>query len=552
MAGLNSQPLAGGLQQAAPVLDDPNGDIEDSSPSTAAGVGSEFTGRARQAGSDYDSAKSRSDTARTQMIQQMSNAGAALRGLQFGPSDAEKNASMAQAWTQNTHTGRPGEMMSNVYGQQAANLKAQREADLQKAQLMSQYGVGLASAQYTQAQKDMADATGAARAFGTVGTAHDRMANQQELKGFKDNGDGTISQVTDGSGVPLTVLQERAKLAGKPLMLKNADGTVRPMVADKATGVNLRPSAPAAPGAPQASAAPLPASAGAAGTVTPATGTGQQPIAVQMASPAGQAGTSGAAPAPQKPSANPYTGPALENLPGTPYSSPRVSPAAEAAAQEAFSPQALAPFMSSATQKGIGYGPTLDAVAKAKDNAAFATKASTLQADAASHAEMNLRLENEMLGELNKSTTMTGPWANDLNVLKAKFQQIGLMSPEEAASIDSAYKMNKWGLALATNGLKSTYGARITNLDVQQALKSNPNQDMPEAAARALIQMGVQRDEGELHAKAFMEKYNNIQNIDPKQFGQWYRKYVDPYSASVFNKKATGSGFSNKAGHSAR
>jgi len=534
---LNSNPLANGPLAQAAQVDDGTANDDSNSPAVnaPAKVAGEFLDRVRGAGSDYDSAKARSDNARDAMIKAMASAGDRLRNMNFGPNEQEQNSSMAAAWSANTKTGRFGEAMGNVYAQQAANAKAAREAELQKQQMLSQYGVGLAGAQYSQAQKDMADATGAARAFSGPANTNQRIVGQEMGKGYKDNGDGTFSLVTDGSGMTYLEAQNKAKLYGKPLMLKNADGTTSPALASSVVGGHMpvgNAPAQAPKTSPQTASAPPPQAPGS----TPAT-----PAAPPNPTAASVMRSKGVVtPTDNKPP-NPYdvyTPTYLPNLPGNVFTSQSVRPAFERAADVAFSPQALSQFSSNVNAKGQGYGQTTDS--KIQEAAIKVYNKDTLDKDknVVNQASSGLKNIDEIYGMLNAGGS-TGAWTQQASGVVNKLQQLGLVEPGEADQLkklsyaDFGDAINKKLTDLATTGLSTTYGARITNMDVTQALKSSPNVDMTEAAVRTLLKWKAEALESDLQASALKSKFSTLPGVDPRQFSSWYKKYLDPYSNSA-------------------
>jgi len=538
---LNSDTLSNGLSKGflaqATQVDDGTANDDSNSPAVnaPAKVAGEFLDRVRGAGSDYDSAKARSDNARDAMIKAMASAGDRLRNMNFGPSEQEQNSSMAAAWSANTKTGRFGESMGNVYAQQAANAKAAREAELQKQQMLSQYGVGLAGAQYNQAQKDMADATGAARAFSGPANTNQRIVGQEMGKGYKDNGDGTFSLVTDGSGMTYLEAQNKAKLYGKPLMLKNADGTTSPALASSVVGGHMpvgNAPAQAPKTSPQTASAPPPQAPGS----TPAT-----PAAPPNPTAASVMRSKGVVtPTDNKPP-NPYdvyTPTYLPNLPGNVFTSQNLRPAFERAADVAFSPQALSQFSSNVNAKGQGYGQTTDSKIQQKAIDKFNDLDKEKSKSVVSQASAGLKNIDEIYALLNSGGS-TGAWTDSAAEIVNKAQQLGLLKPGEGSSLknlsyaDFGAALGKKLNDLTTQGLTTTYGSRVTNMDVTQALKSSPNPNMPDAAVRLMLKWKAATLEADLQANALKSKFSTLPGVDPRQFSSWYKKYLDPYSNSV-------------------
>jgi len=483
-------------------------------------------------------ARSDMDTARAQMLSQMQQAGARLRDLQLGPTQEEMNMRLASAWTQPQRSGRGSDAMSGVYAQQAANLQSQREAELYRMQLMSQYGMAPAQMAYQQAQQRYQDAINAERAGALAAGRNYGQETSLARQGWQMLPDGSI-QYRPGAEQTVGFQNWLKQFGHNAVKVQNPDGTYTLRPATQFTPPPNLPQNSGVTSAPNAGSAPTIAAPSAA-TVPPA-GAGAQPAAGPMPgrqpavrqAPPGSAGQQGSL------YHNIYNAQDTPNLPGTVFSSPAFDNAYEQATRIAFSPQGTAPYATSTSAPGMGMGMT--AVNKAQIAADTKYKEDEMKRvePMVESAKQNMVTAEEMMSDLNSHAgVLTGSWATLGNDIKAKLIQLGMMSPEDAERISNGQEFTKYARQLAASGLKTTYGGRVTNMELDQALKSNPNADLTDRAIRLLLQMEVQKDQQILHEQAFRSEYFNNPRLAPTKFQNFYDHYLNPYTGSTFSQLA--------------
>lgn len=529
------------------------------------GRGSQFSQMSLDAANRIDSYRKAYGAAGQDMISKMDSTTQKLQGMNFGPSPAEKALVIGAAMGQNTKTGRFGETLGNVTSAMANLAKESRQAEMQKQMLIAQYGIQGSAARMKNASsmisQDQATMRAANGASGSATTAGARMLG----KGIQAFTDPTTNETTvklapgadNAAG-----LMAYASAAGHPgRLVTDHDGSQ--YVVSQYTGMT-RPVNPWTGGPFQESSSGSPSVAPTAAS-HPA-----RPMATSGAAPGAAAGiTSGAAPMMAPASTSPqaqspasqyrswYTPPDQPNVPGNVFNSPKYEAAFERASQDAFAPQNL--FHSIAAASGTGqFGQTAAGKGQSKAEEKYRINfddPDKPESQRYQSAQASLQAVNEMMRELDGGAT-TGAWANNITDIRNKLVQVGLLSKDsdDYNKLVNNSELIKYATKLTTSGLKSDFGGRVTNMDVQMGLKSNANPDMPEPAIRAILKTKAMYDMQAMQHHDFVKQYMSIPGADPTRADDAYRKYMDPFSASRFKQYAGGADFGsvvtpNKSGY---
>jgi hypothetical protein len=189
---------------------------------------------------------------------------------------------------------------------------------------------------------------------------------------------------------------------------------------------------------------------------------------------------------------------------------------------------------------GIGAGQTAMNKGAVKNNEKMAQLQQADIDKAATSARANRIIAQEMLDVLNDNHGVTtGAFATWINDNKARLVQLGVPGID-IGKVANGQEMDKLARVLASTGLKTIYGGRITNMELDQALKSNPNANLTELAIRTLIKLETLKDDSILHYQSFAHQYLSQPTANASMMDQWYRRYLDPFSQSEVVKNAGG------------
>jgi hypothetical protein len=340
----------------------------------------------------------------------------------------------------------------------------------------------------------------------------------------------TNFQIANGAE-PILAQIDTNKLYGQIKEAKQPDGSSKFYWGATLVGTN-----PAPPRAPMSGVAP-----GAQPGTQPVTQPGAQPQAQPGAQPGTQPGVQPqAAQKPPEPGMGPgaqlyrqaWTAPLSRNAMPLPWmpaaASPTYAHVYETVADQAFAnirPVQLAPQMSAMGQS------TANMNAYKQDNE-LADKMNDKNKPLVDTVRANLNNATDMLSLVNSGQMDTGKLSQISLQLRQQLASMGAIS-DKAVTDDTIF--DKEARQLASSGLKSIYGARVTNMELDQQLKSLPNLAMNPRALQALLRLEILRDVADLHKDAMWDEYRT-QHGSAQNFDNWYNKYFSPYSNSMVNQ----------------
>jgi hypothetical protein len=133
-----------------------------------------------------------------------------------------------------------------------------------------------------------------------------------------------------------------------------------------------------------------------------------------------------------------------------------------------------------------------------------------------------------MLDDVNSGKMHPGAIGQALLPIRSQLAALGILPPEAAASDE---EFQKWSRQLSSADLKNVFGGRITNMELEQQIKSNPNGAMSPEGMKALLKLEIEKDTLNLHRAAMWNTYRSDYHGDARSFENWYNKYWNPYDA---------------------
>jgi hypothetical protein len=522
-------------------------------------------------------ARQRSTAARGQLATAYGTAGDTLRQaterlkeMQFGPTQQE--LLYREAAARLGHGQNAVGAMGNVADVRAQGLGEQRQGELERQKLMTQYPMLAAQYGISQAQQAQTaargDFTAEARAAAPQIRKEAQLANTALRLGWRysDPNDPT-SPIVEISGSyaehqRMAAAHQYGVAAGQLQAVPQSDGTVKYVPKSTYLPGAQQPPAAAAPPAqtttPGAQPVPAPAAAPGAGVnaapLKAAVAHAQQQQAVAAQANAAQAAAGNTATQQSEQAAktdytleqgqkSPYWGmfTKYEGPGGVPLNSRIMTTngqlAMTHAADEAFQniPQiAYAP--------GKGAGPPMGEKTKIEGQQKDFNKDYEALAEKVRASSIENQQYSDMLREL--PNVATGPISEQMLHLTRVLGQVAHMSQPE---IDSLFKkvsgmsdadpskqleFQKAARTAVSTGLKAIFGGRIAVAEMQAWAKAMPNDSLTPEAIRAIISSRLEMNAELTNKLAAMGKYGSAPGSAPLQFEAWYRQYLDPFSAS--------------------
>ena len=152
----------------------------------------------------------------------------------------------------------------------------------------------------------------------------------------------------------------------------------------------------------------------------------------------------------------------------------------------------------------------------------------SMQADSLG-AGNKLLIAQHMLDDVNSGNMHPGAIGQALLPIRSQLAALGILPPEAAASDE---EFQKWARQLSSADLKNLFGGRVTNMELEQQIKSNPNGAMSPEGMKALLKLEIEKDTLNLHRAAMWNTYRSNYHGDARSFEGWYNKYWNPYDAS--------------------
>jgi hypothetical protein len=140
-----------------------------------------------------------------------------------------------------------------------------------------------------------------------------------------------------------------------------------------------------------------------------------------------------------------------------------------------------------------------------------------------------LLIAQHMLDDINSGKMHPGALGQALLPIRSQLATLGVLPPDAAAS-DEAFQ--KWARQLSSADLKNLFGGRVTNMELEQQIKSNPNGAMSPEGMKALLKLEIEKDTLNLHRAAMWNLYRTDYHGAARSFDSWYNKYWNPYDVS--------------------
>jgi len=470
-----------------------------------------------------------------------------------GPSKSEIMLRLAAAMGAPTKTGRFGETMGNVAGAGAEAMQAKRVASEANKNLADKYGIeggnvmlGSMDAQTRQLMSQMESERTRARQYETAGAGRTMPLEP----GVTVTADGRYWWANEQGQLTPHTLQEYwasktgSKEAGK-FPWKTVTGPMGPGMASQLPGA---PGGPPQFGAPGGMEAPE-------GVSSPPPGYGEAPPTRSEVPPSGPTGGVPTTPAAQRPRATAGSlVPSNEPLDPREVSSiePLFTPFADLPIEGAMFSSVTAP----AIRKSLAYAfreiPRQD------------TRNIPLSGPGAVQAKNMMEVDREKakkdLAEYQTASTAANDVLKNYTHMFADLEQ-GFRTGKigrAATSIEQAitgilpdsvrdtlideqrnsreFSFDKWALDSATRTLKMIYGARVTNIDLETAIKSAPGRDISEKASYSIMMAKADwAQEQILKGNVYSEFLSR--GGSPMRFNAWYNSRVSPYYDNALRLK---------------
>lgn len=462
---------------------------------------------------------------------------------QKGRSRGETLLALAAAMGQPTKTGRWGEALSNVAGTGAELMADRRKSIEARQQLADKYGLesttaglGMTNTRENrvlqQLTSEMARRTALERALAPK--------NSPTPWGIREENGRYYMGQTEITPEDYYMIVSGAKARGT-FPYKTATGPLGPMMANQL------------PGAPGASVGPF---------TSP--GTPPPSAATPPREPALPASAQPAPPAPVVPV--PGVQPGQGGVSDAPAPATELSPEEQASAQRLFTPfaglpdsqslfsGASAPVLRRQAVLALRNIPTFPESAAVSGPQAVHLKA-MIEEDAKRGLVVSKDLRDRSMASediLRNYTKMyqvldQGMRTGRIGVaLTAIEEAVGGVLPPEMTSmlVDDLRKnreqaFDKWALDSATRTLKMIYGARITNLDLETAIKTAPGRSINEKASYMVMQGLMDKAQETLFHQQAWEEYR-LRGGTVNGFEGWYRANLNPYFENVTRRKIKG------------
>jgi hypothetical protein len=550
MADVTQSPLADSASQTGP-----GGEITpDSAKQTIEEKMREQQVRAdewnRRLSGQYESAKDASN-AYKQLLQDTADR---LRGTNVQPTMAERWGAIAKGLAAPASSGSFAQHFANAAGAGADLMAQGRQAELAKQDLIAKYGIEGAQ------QALQASQMGINQASSQENNAQNRVAQLATSQGNLNRtsplppGVESIDPATGnyrmyGGQVIAPMDYARSwnrqvatgKTEGKAWLVTMADGSQQIISTPPGTfGPPQIPGArsivPAPAGSPQPAPQPQapPGAAGARPAVPGAPGAAAVPPGAppQAAAPhPAVAPPAIAAPTPAQHSdlyERVWTPPATD-IPQSPLSDTNFMPIYAQIADKAF---ANIPKIDYGAGRSNKMGISLSGKNMAEEDKAYAENEIKNIPDRDDSASRNVFVAKQMLDSINSGNLHSGPGSEWSLPIREQMAAFGLITPD-AVKDDEIFR--KEARTLAASGLKTTFGGRITNMELDNQIRANPNLALTMPAMKQLLEMELEKDVMQLHQDAMFGAYHT-QGGSSLQFRNWYRQYFDPYAASMANR----------------
>lgn len=467
---------------------------------------SQYAATSKAQSDAYSSQKAQIDAATKRLID-----------MQVGPSDQEAMYRAAAAIS--SPAGGRGFNVSGMNQTQADILKERREAELQKQQLIAQYAmqgpqatIGATNARLNQLTQQQRIVAGQLNSAGGQ-----QFRGQANLPWYvKQNDDGSAS--LQPGAEKIMDQQAMSKLFGRFTLIPQPDGSKKIQM--------LGPLVPQSGGQP-------PAGGGSAPVVSPASQPTTQAPRPPAAPNAPAAPSVPGAPASQPAVRSPYDDvfqPSTVLDPKYGALTPQTKPAYVATAQQAFDPNYFSEYQ---------WHPTV--IGDDKIRVKQIEKMSQDQADSAQGAEATIFNYGHALQQMDQSQDLlSGPAGQKVGAIENTLRGIlgdsltgTITNDKDLAKLATQQDTDKYFLNAATSGLKAIYGGRITNMEVQQRLKSLPSNNLLPAVTKMLAAAQAEVAQDSVNRSKLWSVYKAKNgDPDPARFNTWYEANFSPFHDS--------------------
>lgn len=499
--------------------------------------------------SQYESAKEASN-AYKQLLQDTADR---LRGTNVQPTMAERWGAIAKGLAAPASSGSFAQHFANAAGAGADLMAQARQAELQKQDLIARYGLEGAQQALQASQMGINQASSqennAQNRVAQLATSQGNLNRTSPLPAGVESIDPATGNYRMYGGQVIPPLEyartynrqvQTGKTEGKAWLVTMADGsqqiistppgTFGPPQIHGARSIvpapeGSQPSAPA-PHPPQGAAGARPAVPGTPGAAVPP-GAPASAVAPHPAT----APPAVAAPAPAQHSdlyERVWTPPATD-IPQSPLSDTNFAPIYAQIADKAF---ANIPKIDYGAGRSNKMGVSLSGKNMAEEDKAYAENEIKNIPERDDSASRNVFVARQMLDSINSGNLHSGPGSEWSLPIREQMAAFGLITPD-AVKDDEIFR--KEARTLAASGLKTTFGGRITNMELDNQIRANPNLALTLPAMKQLLEMELEKDVMQLHQDAMFGAYHT-QGGSSLQFRNWYRQYFDPYAASMANR----------------
>jgi len=170
-------------------------------------------------------------------------------------------------------------------------------------------------------------------------------------------------------------------------------------------------------------------------------------------------------------------------------------------------------------------------------------KGSDEQAAAAQAASSTIYNYGNALNQMDKlsdPTLRTGPSGQRISAMQNALRGVlgdglsgQIFNDPDLQKLATGQETDKYFLQAATTGLKAIYGARVTNMDIQQRLKSLPSNNLLPAVTRMLASAQAEVAQDTVNRSKLWSAYLD-HNGDPNaaKFNTWYEANFNPFGDS--------------------
>ncbi len=434
-----------------------------------------------------------------------------LNAMNFGPSAQEQHYRNLAAFTDGSHGGY-GFNPAEVNQTKADILKEQREAEMQKQQLLSNYAMQIPQATIAANKETMNQNLGQQR---VLGSQINNSANSQ----FKRNGNDPWYVARDNEGNPFIPKQnldalnqvELSHLYGRFTLVPNADGSKRIVPGASIAAPQNGSAQPQTGNAPQIPGPSAPGT-GAPRSAAPQTGLSPQFLSglfqpSNVLSPRYGALTQDTKPVYVQTAQQAFDPQEFQNYKFTPDWLTNNKDAMKKDLEQKN--KEMSSTLSGANNTISNYGRALQAIDGLQNDPKLMT---------GPFGEKKAALENFLRGAVGDDLTAT------------------ILNDPQLKALEAKQDSDKYFRQAATAGLQAVYHGRITNQELSTQLASLPSSNLMPAVARMLSKAQTDIAQDNVNKAKLWPVYVQ-KGGNPSMYDAWYETHFSPFSTdSVLTK----------------